>query len=177
MKVCHYWLTKRPIQTLTVCCWIIPRWEWAADVKFSVVDQCHTGPLAFWGFLPGTSGCGGLIRGRVRLLGFGIALLGACQDQIWSLTQFCSVDFLQSRIVVKKCVFKKRTINVCVSCCWRCPGNSATSAAHLIVSWFLCSSGSNGQGKSRAFEGRRVSSKSPSSVRDGDKGVAGNGRE
>ena len=32
--------------------------------------------------------------------------------QVWSLTQFYSVDFSQSRIGVKKCVFNKRTIKV-----------------------------------------------------------------
>ena len=37
--------------------------------------------------------------------------------QVWSLTQFYSVDFSKSRIDVKKCVFKKRTIKACVSCC------------------------------------------------------------
>ena len=37
--------------------------------------------------------------------------------QVGSLTQFYSVDFSKSRIGVKKCVFKKRTIKVCVSCC------------------------------------------------------------
>ena len=37
--------------------------------------------------------------------------------QVWSLTQFYSVDFSKSRIDVKKCVFNKRTIKVCVSCC------------------------------------------------------------
>ena len=30
--------------------------------------------------------------------------------QVWSLTQFYSVDFSQSRIGVKKCVFNKRKI-------------------------------------------------------------------
>ena len=93
--------------------------------------------------------------------------------QVWSLAQFYSVDFSKSRIGVKKCVFNKCTIKVCVSCCWRCPGTSAPSAAHLMVSLYLCSSGSNARGESRAGEGRRVSSKSPSRVRDGDKGVAG----
>ena len=39
------------------------------------------------------------------------------RDQVWSLTQFYSVDFSKSRISVKKCVFNKRTIKVCVSCC------------------------------------------------------------
>ena len=38
-------------------------------------------------------------------------------EQIWSLTQFYSVDFLQSRIGVKKCIFNKHTIEVCISCC------------------------------------------------------------
>ena len=37
--------------------------------------------------------------------------------QVWSLTQFYSVDFSQSRIGVNKCVFNKRTIKVCLSCC------------------------------------------------------------
>ena len=32
--------------------------------------------------------------------------------QVWSLTQLYSVDFSQSRICVKKCVFNKRTIKV-----------------------------------------------------------------
>ena len=85
-------------------------------------------------------------------------------EQVWSLTQFYSVDFSQLRISVKKCVFYKRTIKVCVSCCWRCPGTSALSAAHLTVSMCLCSSGSNarGEGPRRApcqlkkpFEGPR----------------------
>ena len=93
--------------------------------------------------------------------------------QVWSLTQFYSVDFSQSRIGVKKCVFNKRTIKVCVSCSWRCPGTSAPSAAHLRVALYLCSSGSNARGESRALEGRRVSLKSPSRVREGDEGVAG----
>ena len=38
-------------------------------------------------------------------------------SQVWSLTQFYSVDFSKSRIDVKNCVFNKRTIKVCVSCC------------------------------------------------------------
>ena len=92
--------------------------------------------------------------------------------QVWSLTQLYSVDFSESRIDVQKCVFSKRTIIVCVSCCLRCPRTSAPSSAHLTVSLHLCSSGSNARGESRAREGRRVSSKSPSRVRDGDEGVA-----
>ena len=34
--------------------------------------------------------------------------------QVWSLTQFYSVDFSKSRIDVNKCVFNKRTIKVLV---------------------------------------------------------------
>ena len=37
--------------------------------------------------------------------------------QVWSLTQLYSVDFSQSRIGLKKCVFNKCTIKDCVSCC------------------------------------------------------------
>ena len=36
--------------------------------------------------------------------------------QVWSLTQFYSVDLSNSRINVKKCVFNKHTIKVCISC-------------------------------------------------------------
>ena len=53
--------------------------------------------------------------------------------KVWSLAQFYSVDFLQLRIGVKKCVFNKRIIHLC--------------AYHGLV---LCSSGSNAQGESRA---------------------------
>ena len=41
--------------------------------------------------------------------------------------------------------------------CSKCPGTSAPSTAHLIVSLLLCCSGSNARGKSRAHQGcRRV---------------------
>ena len=43
-------------------------------------------------------------------------LIPCAIDQVWSLTQFYSVDFSKSRIGVSKCVFNKRTIKVCVSC-------------------------------------------------------------
>ena len=47
------------------------------------------------------------------------ALLVTLQSskQVWSLSEFYSVDFSKSRIDIKKCVFNKRTIKVCVSCC------------------------------------------------------------
>ena len=46
-----------------------------------------------------------------------VVLGGHLYLQVWSLTQFYSVDCSQSRIGVKKCVFNKRTIKACVSCC------------------------------------------------------------
>ena len=98
----------------------------------------------------------------------------ALADQSGLVTiRFFSVDFSQSRIGVTKCVFNKRTIKVCISYFWHCPGTSASIASHLTMSLFLCSSGSNAQGESRALEGRRVSSRGPSRVWDGDQGVAG----
>ena len=41
----------------------------------------------------------------------------ASAQQVWSLTQFYCVGFSKSRIGVNKCIFYKRTIKVCVSCC------------------------------------------------------------
>ena len=46
-----------------------------------------------------------------------VVLGGHLYLQVWSLTQLYSLDFSQSRIGVNKCVFNKRTIKVCVSCC------------------------------------------------------------
>ena len=66
-------------------------------------------------------------------------------------SQLYSVNFSQSRFGVKKCVFSKRTIKVCINCFWWCPGISAPSAAHLMVAFYLCSSGSNARGESRAL--------------------------
>ena len=37
-------------------------------------------------------------------------------DQVWSLTQFYSVDFSQLRTGVEKCVFNKHTLKVCIRC-------------------------------------------------------------
>ena len=58
-------------------------------------------------------------------------------SQVWSLTQFYSVGFLQSIISVKSVSFYKHTITVCVSCYSRCPGTSALSAMHLLVPLYL----------------------------------------
>ena len=48
------------------------------------------------------------------------------KEQVWPLTQFYSVDFSLSLICVQKCVCNKRTIKVCVSCCWRRPPRLAS---------------------------------------------------
>ena len=60
-----------------------------------------------------------------------------------------------------KWVFCKRAFRACVNCSWRFPGTSAPSAANLMVSTYLCSSGSNAQGESRVQDadegiGRRI---------------------
>ena len=94
--------------------------------------------------------------------------------QAWSITHFYYVDFLQSWIGVKLCVFYKCTIKVWVSHFWRCPGTSAPRVTRLTVVLYLCS---NARDKSRTLEWRRVSSKSPSRVWDGDKAIAGRGKE
>ena len=38
------------------------------------------------------------------------------EDKVWSLAQLYSIDFSQSRISFKKCVFHKHTFKVCISC-------------------------------------------------------------
>ena len=53
------------------------------------------------------------------------------------------------------------------------PGTSAPSAAHLTVSLYLCSSGSNARGESVDLEERCVSLKLPLRDRDSDEVVAG----
>ena len=47
----------------------------------------------------------------------GPPVAGRLEVQLWSLTQFYSIDFSQSRIGVKKCDFYKCTIKVRVTCC------------------------------------------------------------
>ena len=71
-----------------------------------------------------------------------------------------------------KCVFYRGTqVKVSVDCSWRCPGTSAPCLAHLTVSWYLCSCGSNVGGGFRALEGHNVGQKSPFRVQDRDEGV------
>ena len=60
-----------------------------------------------------------LLGVRMNASGFGVVTFGDFEGdeaadrgvfQVWSLTQSYSVDFSQSRIGVKKCVFNKRSI-------------------------------------------------------------------
>ena len=52
--------------------------------------------------------------------------------------------------------------NIWVSCSCRRPGTFVHRVAHLTMSLYLYSCGSNARGVLRDFEGRRVSSKNPS---------------
>ena len=70
------------------------------------------------------------------------------KHQVWSLTQFYSLDFLQSRISIKS-AFSTNAQSRFASVVVDCPGTFAPSAAHLTVSLYLCSSGSNARGESR----------------------------
>ena len=65
----------------------------------------------------------------------------AVEAQVWSLTQFYSVDFSLSRIGVKKCV----------------NNNQGLRQLLLTASLYLCSSGNNARGVLRALGGRCVS--------------------
>ena len=53
----------------------------------------------------------------VTLLVSNAMVMAETEYQVWSLIQFYSVDFSQSRISVIECFFNKCTIKVCVSCC------------------------------------------------------------
>ena len=57
-----------------------------------------------------------LVATLAEVLGGGEEWIEVAAVQVWSLTQFYSVDFSQSRIDVKKCVFNKSTIKVCARC-------------------------------------------------------------
>ena len=99
-----------------------------------------------------------------RLVTYSILLrwLFAIKDQ-WKKCVLYHHNFGHTRCL-KAHLKRKPAFKVCVRCFWQGTGPSASSAAHLTVFLFLCSSRSNAQGKSRALEGRRVSSKSPSRV-------------
>ena len=95
--------------------------------------------------------------------------------QVRSLTQFHSVDFSPSRIVVQKCIFNKRTIMVCVSCSVLGPMRLAWHA--WWVPWLSVVPDATHEASRGALKGR-CSSKNPPRVWDWDSGVAGrNGRK
>ena len=59
------------------------------------------------------------VQSGETLAGLSSSDLEVCESsnpQVWSLTQFYSVDFSKSRIGVNKCVFNRRKIKVCISC-------------------------------------------------------------
>ena len=92
-------------------------------------------------------------------------------EQVWSLTKFYSIDLHNHVSEVKSAFSTNAQRRIALVAVHFVLGQ--TSAAHLTVFLYLCSSGSNAWSKLRAFEGRRVSSKSPSRVRDRDDRVAG----
>ena len=69
------------------------------------------------GHHPGVHSDVDISLGRGRHRGRGRLSSGDCRAKVGSPTQFYSVSFSQSSIGVQKCVFNKRTIKVCVSCC------------------------------------------------------------
>ena len=48
------------------------------------------------------------------------------------------------------------SVKVYVTCSWRCPWASGPNTAHLVVSLYLSSSGSNAWGGSRVWDGDKV---------------------
>ena len=100
--------------------------------------------------------------------------------QVWSLTQFYSVDFCTViRDWCKQVCFQQTNqLRFFVSCNWRCPATFALCVTHLTLSLIFCSPGSNKKDELWTLEGSRVSSISPSRVQDWGQGVAGrNGRQ
>ena len=118
--------------------------------------------------------------GRVGFVGFEGPVRHKRNDQrpmplhqVWSLTQFYSVDFSQSRIAVNKCVFYKRTSRFASGVVdgvlgpphlarhtWRCPCISVVPEAMYVS-------------RLKAREGHHASSKSASRVWDWQMGVNG----
>ena len=83
----------------------------------------------------------------------------ACSGQVWSISQFYSVDKVKDQ---------------CAKVHFQQTHNQGFRQPILMVSLFLCSSDSNAWGELIALEGPHVSLKSPSRVWDGDNvGVAG----
>ena len=79
------------------------------NLVFAIFDYVHA-------LVDNTKLEGAVKAGLTDLMFYVIVFMQMTDEQVWSLSQFYSVDFSQSRIGVKKCVFNKRTIKVCVSC-------------------------------------------------------------
>ena len=86
-------------------------------------------------------------------------------NQVWSQTQFYSVDFSKSWIGVKKCVFHKHTIKVCVSCCLH------VTLGPPCIPRFSRVPEATDKAQLRAIEGNGVPLRSLSRVLDLDKEV------
>ena len=87
-----------------------------------------------------------------------------------------SIEVIVSRPIfgtMKSSAFSSNAKPRFASIVLQCPGISTPSATLLmVVSLYLCSSGSKHACKPRALEGRCAGSKSPSRVRDGDEEVS-----
>ena len=156
--VLHTWFTLIGLLTPTFCKRLA---DWANKIIMSIpTDFFFTKCII-------TSDCGGWRQGNElfgnKCCGWLTVPVAVCSVFSATLNPMCkgggqggpSPSSYQSH--KQKCVFNKRTIKVCVSCSWRCPGASAPSWPHLTVSLFLCNCGSNARGEARALEGRRVS--------------------
>ena len=92
-------------------------YNWAVDCGDRVYDDTpisSPGCLYAYGIYPVGEGCQTTF---FKVCHTKSIVVQTMDLQVWSLTQFYSVDFSKSRIDVQKCVFNKRTIKVCVSCC------------------------------------------------------------
>ena len=101
---------------------ISPEHTRGGGVGGSQINGKINGHQAIRGAAGAVSNAGLMAAGIPRRLTYSFfSMIGlcvqVCMSQVWSLTQFYSVDFSQSRNGVNKCVFYKRTIKVCVSCC------------------------------------------------------------
>ena len=67
--------------------------------------------------------------------------------QVWSITKFNSVDFSQSRIILKSASASAKVQGLPLSCFWWCPGTTTPRTTHLTVSLLVWSSRSNARGK------------------------------
>ena len=80
-------------------------------------------------------------------------------QQVWSPTQFSPVDFKQSRIGVRNCVFKKKPQSRFASAVLDGVHGPLCLEGHSRVFMILFSSESKVLGRLRALEGTRVNSK------------------